>query len=311
MHASAALCYTQPMRAYVQLRDPDGVVHELSHGDIIGRVWSAALHLDDARISEAHALVSLRGQELKLLALRGMFALGRKTLRELVLVPGQTIRLAPGVALEVVAVEMPEEILSLKVEGLGSQFLSGVCSLQADPPQLLPGYRLNADAVIWGTGEGWRIRIGDQPAEPLISGWEKTVAGCRLTALAVSISRVNQPATRAAGGLKVPLHIVARYDTVHIHRAGKPAAVIGGISARLVSELAMVGTSLSWESIAREIWPATTDAHKLRRKLDVSVSRLRRRLRALGIRDDLVQADGTGMFELVLYPEDRLDEQCD
>ena len=79
------MCYTRHMRAFVRLKDPDGVVHELSHGDIIGRVWSAALHLDDARISEAHAMVSLRGQELKLLALRGMFALGRKTLRELVL----------------------------------------------------------------------------------------------------------------------------------------------------------------------------------------------------------------------------------
>ena len=32
------------------------------------------LHVDDARVSEAHALVSLRGRELQLLALRGRFA---------------------------------------------------------------------------------------------------------------------------------------------------------------------------------------------------------------------------------------------
>ena len=36
-------------------------------------MWSAALHLDDPRVSEAHAMVSIRGSELKLLALRGRF----------------------------------------------------------------------------------------------------------------------------------------------------------------------------------------------------------------------------------------------
>ena len=63
------------MRAFVRFRLPEGNSVELGHGDLIGRLWSAALPIADARISEADAMVSLRGQELKLLALRGRFAL--------------------------------------------------------------------------------------------------------------------------------------------------------------------------------------------------------------------------------------------
>ena len=48
------------MHAHAILRDPQGHHHELVHGDVIGRVWSAALQLDDGRVSEAHAMVSLR-----------------------------------------------------------------------------------------------------------------------------------------------------------------------------------------------------------------------------------------------------------
>ena len=40
------------MRPTVSLQLPDGSIHELGHGDLIGRLWTAALHLDDGRISE-------------------------------------------------------------------------------------------------------------------------------------------------------------------------------------------------------------------------------------------------------------------
>ena len=61
------------MRARVRLRLDSGEVRQLVSGDIIGRIWGAALRLDDPQISEAHALVSMRGTALKLLALRGRF----------------------------------------------------------------------------------------------------------------------------------------------------------------------------------------------------------------------------------------------
>ena len=62
------------MRAYVQLRLTDGQRRDLGSGDIIGRMPTAALVLDDARVSEAHALITLRAGELRLLPLRGRCA---------------------------------------------------------------------------------------------------------------------------------------------------------------------------------------------------------------------------------------------
>jgi|GEM_PF-4421477 len=48
------------MRAFVRFLLPDGSARELSHGDVIGRLASAELPLDDERLSEAHAMVRLR-----------------------------------------------------------------------------------------------------------------------------------------------------------------------------------------------------------------------------------------------------------
>ena len=57
----------RPARVVVEL---DGDRHVLGVGDLIGRLPSAALVVDDPRVSEAHAIVSLRRAALHLLALR-------------------------------------------------------------------------------------------------------------------------------------------------------------------------------------------------------------------------------------------------
>ncbi len=63
------------MLARVTLQDPDGGAFELAPGDIIGRLDSAAMPLADARVSEAHAMISLREGRLQMIALRGGLAL--------------------------------------------------------------------------------------------------------------------------------------------------------------------------------------------------------------------------------------------
>jgi hypothetical protein len=65
------------MRAFVRFRDPRGEELELEPGDVIGRSWKAALWLQDPRVSECHAAVSLRDGGLRLIALRGRFSLGK------------------------------------------------------------------------------------------------------------------------------------------------------------------------------------------------------------------------------------------
>lgn len=94
------------MLSLAEIRAPSGEVLALGHGALIGRLWSAELHVNDARVSEAHAMVSLRGRDVRLLALRGRFQVDGRWLSDVVLAPGMVIGLAKGLELEVVAVHV-------------------------------------------------------------------------------------------------------------------------------------------------------------------------------------------------------------
>jgi len=294
------------MRATARFLLPDGEHQDLGHGDLIGRLWSAALHLDDARISEAHAMVSLRGRELKLLALRGRFAVDGRALAEVSLRAGMEILVAPGVSLRVERVVLPDEVLGVEGDGLALQVLGGVCSLVTRPrPALIPRFEAGAAAHIWTTGEGWRLQPAGAPARTLAPGDAWRLGGRSFRAVAVSLEVAGQRATRLGGALRAPLTVIARYDTAHVHRGDEPAVALGGIAARIISELVAFGGPVRWEVLAGEIWRGATDPHSLRRKLDVNLSRLRAKLKAAGVRTDLVRADGAGHLELYLATGDR------
>lgn len=298
------------MRAFVRFRLPDGSLCELGHGDLIGRLWTAALQLDDPRISEAHAMVSLRGQSLKLLALRGRLALAHEPVSEVELEPAMRVWLSKEHELVVEAVELPAEVLAIEGEGLPRQVLTGVCSLMTQPrPALVPRAKGEASAYIWSLGAEWRIRIGDAPPKALQAGDEWQVEGRSFKAVAVAIDKAGQGVTQVKGAVTTPLRVVARFDTVHIHPRGEPVLVISGLGARMISELAACGVPVSWDVLAAEVWPDEDDRRQLRRKFDVSLARLRAKLREARIRPDLIRADGTGNLELVLYSQDEvLDE---
>jgi hypothetical protein len=70
---------------------PGGRIWHLRPGDIVGRMPTAALQLNDPRVSEAHGLVSLRGYRLRLLSLRGRFAVAGRPTTDLELEPGLVI----------------------------------------------------------------------------------------------------------------------------------------------------------------------------------------------------------------------------
>ena len=181
------------LSAYVRLRHSDGATSVLVPGDLVGRLSSAALHLHDARISEAHALLSLRGQELKLLGLRGRFAVGGRVVDEVVLWVGQTIEFAPGLSVEVIDAEVPDEVLALQGEGLARQILSGVCSLELNPrPRLVARYVGDAAAHLWTIGGAWAVRVGDGSARPLGPGDTFEAGGETFTAVSVSLAEAGE-----------------------------------------------------------------------------------------------------------------------
>ena len=208
------------MDPFVVLRLPDGSRATLRHGDLVGRLETAALHIADPRISEAHAMVSLRGATLKLLALRGRLAVEGFAVRDVELVAGLTIALAGEVALVVERVGLPEQILGLAI---GSDRARG------DPDR---GSRDRHEAGAHVRDDG--PRPGDRGA--------------------------------AAARARRPLH-----ERAH---------------------------------------PARGRAdHELRAKWDVTLSRLRKKLVAGGVRSDLVRADGHGNIELCLAPGDSAHDE--
>ena len=296
------------MRAFVRFRTPDGESHELSHGDFIGRLWSAGLQLRDPRVSEMHAMVSLRGSAFRLLGLRGRLAVGAAPQTDIALAVGQHIAFADGLALEVEDIVLPDSVLALEGDGLPRQALANTMSLViAAHVELVAGFHPRAAAVIWSDGDRWTLQIDGEQRELAIG--DTFVIGARaFRAVPLELSASGTNATLASG-VATPLHIVCHYDTVHIHREGHPSVALDGISARILSELATIALPVAWQSVAAEIWHDEDDAVALRRKWDTSLTRLRKKLRDSRIRQDLVRADGNGNFEIFLRAHDRVDDQ--
>lgn len=301
------------MDPFVVLRLPDGSRATLRHGDLVGRLETAALHIADPRISEAHAMVSLRGATLKLLALRGRLAVEGFAVRDVELVAGLTIALAGEVVLVVERVGLPEQILGLAIGNEPPRMASGVSSLLGGAePMLRPSYVPDALAWFWPEGGELVMRRPGAPDEVLGPGDAIALAGVPIAVRAIDMRPGRTFATTDHGlatEAPPPLELVARYTSAHIRRAGARTLVISGLAARILSELVQAAVPMPWASLARELWPEETSDQELRAKWDVTLSRLRKKLVAGGVRADLVRADGHGNIELCLAPGDSAHDE--
>ncbi|NOY25286.1 MAG: FHA domain-containing protein [Oligoflexia bacterium] len=295
-------------RAYAQFRLPSGASVRLSPGDIIGRHRNAALCLDDPRISEMHAYVSLRSGGLCLLALRGGLRMSGLPAQEARIEPGLRVAVAPDLELLVEHVELPPRVLG--VAGLGRQvevLQAPINSLIDDKgPTLVPSWIPTGLAWIWSDGEGWRARVGTQPIVELGEGSVLQAGTHRLSFVSLAADTASDQATLTREGLFPPMRIVTRYDTVHIHRDKWPVVSLSGFPARIVSELAAVAAPLHWSALAGQLWRREDDAIALRQRLDRNLVTLRGKLREGQVRPNLVRADGKGHYELLLLPGDEL-----
>lgn len=300
------------MRPVVRILCPDGVVAELGHGDIIGRLDSAALRISDPRVSEAHAMVSLRGTTLKLLALRGRFTVDGKVLSGVELEPGMVITVAQRLSLRVIDVVLPERVTAIRLGNTQLRVLTGVVSLITEPkPQLRAGYH-RAAAHFWALDDTVWLGQPDTADRALLSGESFSVGELQLQLVSMTLGADGDYVTTARGAVASPLELVTRFESVHVYRDAQPCLTLSGVSARILSELVAFGGPVEWTTIAREIWPisgdtdAATDAETraLRTRWDVNLGRLRKKLEAAGIRGDLVRSDGCGNVELGLERHD-------
>jgi hypothetical protein len=295
----------------VRLRLPDGLEVTAGPGAVIGRTHTADVRIDDGRVSEVHAYVSLRGAQLVLMALRGRVRCGERDVPRLELAAGQQIELAPGLVLDVVDVRLPDVVLALEAPGMTRQVLLGVTSIVARPaPHLVAGTTSDAAALVWSDGVAWRIRIGTQRPRALRAGDEPVIEDVRFRAVAQEVGRVGVGETSpATPGQR--LRIVSLFDSVQLWRDGatSPCLLRGG-PARLVAELLALGGPVRWETLARSLWTDDADASTLRHRLDITVAKARRLLADAGLRRDLITAHRNGWLELVIYPGDVADDRA-
>jgi hypothetical protein len=114
----------------------------------------------------------------------------------------------------------------------------------------------------------------------------------------------------AGAGLETPIQLVAWYDGVEIHRDGRAPLTISGVGARILSELVSVGGPVGWQVVAREVWrEPDVDTHELRHRWDVTLARVRARLKEAGVRSDLLRSTGAGLVQLVKYPADVFEDR--
>jgi hypothetical protein len=288
---------------FVRFRLPDGRTAQVAAGGLIGRASTAELRIESPEVSEAHAFISLRGRHLQILSLRRWIIVDGERKSSIVLSPGQRIRLSQNVTLDVEAVELPDHVMVLYGDGqelctLGESVYSIVTA--GGGPSQTPSYKLHAEylpgaeAYIWGTSDGFTLRVGEREPVELTAGASWELHGHQF---AVQVRPLGEGAlsTRSIGQNDPPLTIVARYDTVYVR-----------MPARIVSELATIGRLVSWEAVAREIWGDETDRAIMRQNWDRNLRRLRAQLREAGIRPDLVRPDGKGNVELYLLPQDTV-----
>lgn len=282
-------------------------------GALIGRLASAEVTIEDPRISEAHALVSLRSRSLRLLALRGPLTVDGLDVDAVELTEGLRVELADGLFFTVEHVELPLHVLVLigAAQGpveLGSSTQSLVVTGSPRTLRLVAGFMPDAAGHLWYSGARLWIRVNGQLPEAIESGGKWDVEGCavRVIHLPLDGSRDTVTPEQKLRVARAKLMIVARYTTVHVRR-DMGTAVLTGKPANLVTELVRFGGKpVPWCTLAQQIWGERTDRDRLRDNFDATRSRLRRQLRELSIREDLVTLDGSGNVELVLYPGDRM-----
>jgi len=294
------------------VRTPDGRTVWMRPGDLIGRIATARLRLDDPRVSEVQAYLSLRGRALVLVALKGMLR-GRSGRRsELPLEPGRRIHLLRELAIEVVDVVLPDTVPALSVEGGETVDLNGtVVSIRDGTlPELVSGFEADASAHVWADVDGCQLSLPGQPAR-LISVGVLQIPGLsgevRLVERAIVDAGVAP--TRLSGRIDAPLRIELRQETVFFHQTGRPTAELAGMPARLLCEVARFDAPTPWDWVAREVWGRELDRDTLRQRWDRTLRNLRKKLRGIGVREDLVRPDWSGNVELVLGPEDTVDDR--
>ncbi len=295
---------------FVTLLLPGDQRQTVGPGALVGRSFAADVRLDDGRISEAHAFLSLRGGQFVLFALRGRVRVDGRDVTRIELCEGQVIELARDFSLAVERVVPPRQALAVSGPGLERQVLVEVTSVMVDPAlHLVAGHQPRAAAVLFSDGLDWRAQLGSGEVRTLTAGDTLTVKGLELAFAGqwLADAQVAETAPLVPSGA---LRLVSYFDSVHLlDEEGEVQGVITGKPAQMLAELLAYGGPVEWRALAHSLWGKEESDQVLRNRLDVTLAKLRRLLKAIGLRRDLVLAHKNGLLELVLYPGDKTEDR--
>jgi hypothetical protein len=291
------------MGASVLIMLEGGETHELLPGDTIGRHWSCALKFADSRLSEAHAMVSLRGASLHLINLRGGLQIAGKMQKDPKLRLGMRVHLAPGVSFEVVELTLPKSVLCLVGEDVDLPLSRAISLSPGHPVRVDGGHQPKATVHVWSDGITW-FATRDGESRPLASGSTVEVGSWVGTVHERSLKAASVPLTQQR--VREAITIQSQFQTVHLWLGDRRALSLSGVSARILHELVELDGPVGWETVARLIWRDADDRAQLRRRWDTNLLRLRRACRDAGVRTDLLHSDGCGNIEILRYPGDQL-----
>ncbi|MFT5582931.1 MAG: hypothetical protein ACI9VR_000508 [Cognaticolwellia sp.] len=271
-------------------------------GDQIGRLRTAHLSIQDPRISEMHAYLSLRDGALHLLRLRGNLSLFGMPVASAALEPGVEVELAEGLSVRVLELHMPQRAAALLIDGVLHPLPGGRCSVIDG--NLVAGTQSGAQLWVWNDGRQWYLQEpGQDPQE--MDETERQAAG--YTLLFTQLSQAPAQSEQTLGRSTRPaLRIQAHFDSVILETVGGKGGRLVGNSARLITLLAELDGPAHWELVAKEIWPRLEDRERLRSRWDRSLWSLRQMLARMELPTDLVQTQG-GQVELVLQSHDTIE----
>lgn len=287
---------------HVVFGDPSGRDIRLGSGGVIGRGAWTTLRLDDAEVSEAHALVTRRDARFRLLPLRGAITVNGETVGDAILRPKLEVRLSRNTVLTVRDVVVPTESLALM--GIGPDaVLVAECpqSLVGTPPALVAGLRRDALLWLWPDDGTWLARArGEEPevVEPgrawLLGGVEVVVFGQSTVA-----SAAGTVATRRG-----PLSVSVEPGLLRLRAEGGTTLSLGGNQAEFLTLLLDRAEPVHWTEIARYFWPER-EQHRWRERFDAMVKGVRAKLREHHLRGDLLWS-WDGAYRVALAAEDRV-----
>ena len=290
------------MLARVRLSLADGSSAMLAHGELIGRLESAAWRINRPTISQAHAIVVHRDADLYLVSLRRLLVLKERRLNEVCLRSGQQIALAQDVLITVDEVAIPDDRAVLESRALGPCLLPPVSSIFAGtPPRLVPRFDPTADAHVWFTGAGWKVHVDDKVRDLVIG--DRFFVGESFQLTKRNLAGFHEAQQTMPGGI-LPVHIVIKKDLVELHH-GEKMLMMTGSEARIVAELAAFRGPVAWGLLAKELWPSATGSDLLEH-WSVCLRQIALKFKGAGIRSSLIARRGS-QIQLDLRPGDQVE----